>query len=292
MVVQASVIIPAHDEEASLPANLTRLLASAHSEEFEVIVVANGCSDATAEKARRVGAELGIPLQVLEIPQASKTDALNAGDEVAAGFPRVYLDADVECCTSTLRSIVAATRSGRWELAVATRRLDLAHASWWVCKYYLAWQMLPRVQGELSGRGAYAFSREGRARFARFPAIVADDYWAVRQVSRDRAVVVREEIVIRPPMDIASLVRVRSRIYSGNRTTGLTAAEGVHGTADLAFLLRSPHIWPAVGVFLATNTYVKSLGVRRHLGYGRDAVRGVSVRPPASDEQLGAGPDP
>lgn len=281
MVAQASVIIPAHNEEDSLPANLRLLLGGARAEEFEVIVVANGCGDATADAARRVGAEFDIPLQVVEIPQASKTMALNVGDGVATGFPRVYLDADVECRTSTLRCMVVALNSEPAELALATRRLDLDHASWWVRQYYGAWQTLPRVQEELAGRGAYAFSREGRGRFDRFPAITADDYWAVRQVPRARAVVVPEEITIRPPMSVASLVRVRSRIYVANSAAGVRVGAGPSKRGDLSSFVRNPRTWLAAGVFLGTNAYVKVIGVRRQRGYGRDDVRGSSVAQPA-----------
>lgn len=286
MTDRATVIIPAHDEEESLPANLRLLLAGAGAEEFEVVVVANGCGDATADAARRMGAEFDIPLQVVEIPQASKAAALNVGDGVAAGFPRVYLDADVECRTSTLRSLLGALRAGPPELALATRRLDLVHASWWVREYYRAWQLLPRVQEELAGRGAYAFSREGRERFDQFPAIIADDYWAVRQVPRDRAVVVPEEIVIRPPMNIASLVRVRSRIYAANRSAGIPDGGGSPRAADISSLVKEPRSWLAAGVFLGTNAYIKMLRVRRQRGYGRDPVRGLSVTPCAATRHV------
>ena len=54
---------------------------------MQVVVVCNGCSDDTADRARALGAE------VLELADAGKHLALNAGDAVARGFPRVYLDA-------------------------------------------------------------------------------------------------------------------------------------------------------------------------------------------------------
>lgn len=270
---KASVIIPAHDEERAIRATLLVLLESAGAGDFEVIVVANGCTDATAEVARAAGAELGLPIEVVEISAASKTAALNAGDRIATAFPRVYLDADVACPTSTLRSMVGTLHHAGIELAVATRRLDLEHASGWVRRYYRAWSSLPRVRAEFSGRGAYAFSREGRARFGRFPEIVADDFWAVRQVAPDRAVIVPEEVVIRPPMDLASLVHVRSRIYAGNRSAGIPTDRSTTGRSDVMFLIRHPHHWPAAAVFIGINVYVKAIGVRRHSA-GRDRVRG------------------
>lgn len=290
-VASASVVIPAHNEEASLPPSLRVLLATAEAGEFEIVVVANGCRDATAQAARRVGAELGLRIDVVEIPQASKTTALNVGDWVATAFPRIYLDADVACSTSTARIMVETLREGSVELAVATRRLDLVNASWWVRQYYRAWQLLPRVEAELSGRGAYAFSRAGRQRFERFPSLTADDYWAVRQVPRDRAVAVPSDIVIRPPMDTASLIRVRSRIYAANRAAGNAGGKGVSGRSDIGFLVRRPRSWLSAGVFFATNAYIKTVGVRRR-GTGRDSVRGSPDPPLGGDNAYFPRPDP
>ena len=69
----ASVVIPAHNEASIIDRTLSTLLENAESGEFDVVVVCNGCSDQTAEKAR---CYRGV--RVIEIPQASKV----------AGFPR------------------------------------------------------------------------------------------------------------------------------------------------------------------------------------------------------------
>src|ERR687885_433267 len=49
-----SIVIPAHNEEAVIAANLRRLLAGSAPGEFDVIVVANACSDGTAVAAKQV----------------------------------------------------------------------------------------------------------------------------------------------------------------------------------------------------------------------------------------------
>jgi hypothetical protein len=59
---------------------------------LDIIVVASGCTDDTAE----VAGAFGHPVRVLNRPAASKPAALKAGDEAPKAFPRVYLDADVE----------------------------------------------------------------------------------------------------------------------------------------------------------------------------------------------------
>ena len=95
-----SVIVPAHNEASVVGRALDSLLHEAEPGEFDVIVVCNGCTDDTADTARtRAG------VRVVEIQTASKVAALNAGDEHAQGFPRIYLDADIELSTESLRLV-------------------------------------------------------------------------------------------------------------------------------------------------------------------------------------------
>src|SRR6478735_2382051 len=49
-----SVVIPAHNEAQVIEPNLRALLAGVEPGAFEVVVVCNGCTDATADIARRV----------------------------------------------------------------------------------------------------------------------------------------------------------------------------------------------------------------------------------------------
>src|SRR4051794_10857255 len=51
----ASIVIPAHNEEAVLARCLRVLLAGSQPGELDVIVVANACTDRTAEIAREAG---------------------------------------------------------------------------------------------------------------------------------------------------------------------------------------------------------------------------------------------
>src|SRR6267378_4999665 len=97
-----SVVIPAHNEEKVLARCLDTLLADAEPGEVEIVVVANGCTDSTVEIARSYGNRV----DVIEIAEASKHAALNAGDGAAAVFPRVYLDADITICAEAIRSVV------------------------------------------------------------------------------------------------------------------------------------------------------------------------------------------
>ena len=87
----ASVVIPAHNEQQVIGRCLARLMDGLPPD-TQVVVVCNGCTDDTAG----IAATFGARLVVVEVDRPSKTGALNAGDGVASGFPRAYLDADIE----------------------------------------------------------------------------------------------------------------------------------------------------------------------------------------------------
>ena len=87
-------------------------------------MVANGCTDDTvAVAAARPG------VRVLSLPEPGKAGALNAGDAVAVGFPRIYLDADIVLTTAAVRAVADAAgtampgRGPRRELDVTGRPL-------------------------------------------------------------------------------------------------------------------------------------------------------------------------
>lgn len=274
----ASIVIPAHNEERAIRTGLTVLLADSRPGEFSVVVVANGCIDATAMIARQVGRELDREVTVIETPHPSKTASLNLGDSTLGTFPRIYLDADVLCPTDTARALVTALDRHAAELVVPSRRLDLVDASIPVRSYYKAWQRLDAVRAGLAGRGVYAFSRTGRARFGRFPDLVADDYWAVSQAPEGASRIIPEEVTVRPPANLRALLRVRSRVYAANRSLGRTAGpEG--GARQVARLLDRPGSLPSALAFLAltalarARAYTTDSGVS--LGAGRDEKRGA-----------------
>ena len=90
-----AVVVPAHDEAAVIERCLAAMLAEAEPDEFEIVVVCNGCTDDTAARARRSAPKA----RVIELSEASKAMALRAGDAAASVFPRCYVDADVVVST-------------------------------------------------------------------------------------------------------------------------------------------------------------------------------------------------
>ncbi|RYV49391.1 glycosyltransferase family 2 protein [Pengzhenrongella frigida] len=285
----AVVIIPAHNEENLIARALEVLLADAEPSEFDVVVACNGCTDDTAERARLAASRLGHRVTVLSTPIASKAAAIRAAEAVAPGFPRVYLDADVECSTATARAMVSAVRSGA-ALAVPTRVLDTSASTPAARAYYGGWSALPWVQEQLAGRGAYTVSRAARETFGEFPDIGADDRFVTTRVPRNEAVVVPHPILIAPPGRLSDVLRVRRRVYAGNVLAPGPAHDRSRANRVGALALtvvRRPSLAPKLVVFAGTTAVAKALTAwdlhRGTVVWGRDeAQRAVRSAPPAA----------
>ena len=103
-----SVVIPAHNEASVIERCLSALFTGVASEELDAIVVCNGCTDDTAERARR----LPYSVRVLELERAHKPTALRAGDAAAITLPRLYLDADVVLPGESARRVLERLAGG------------------------------------------------------------------------------------------------------------------------------------------------------------------------------------
>lgn len=103
-----SFIIPAFNEEDYLGGTLERLLATAEAvgDPYEIIVVADGCTDGTVALARKFG------VRVLEVELRHIAAVRNAGAKIAAGELFVFVDADTLIPEETLRATLKAVRSG------------------------------------------------------------------------------------------------------------------------------------------------------------------------------------
>lgn len=96
-----SVIIPAHNEENYITKTLHHLKQQTF-QNFETIVVANGCTDKTEEL---VSKRVNDRLQLLKMPKASVSRARNHGANKAKGEILVFLDADTSLDADGLQKI-------------------------------------------------------------------------------------------------------------------------------------------------------------------------------------------
>jgi N-acetylglucosaminyldiphosphoundecaprenol N-acetyl-beta-D-mannosaminyltransferase len=248
----ASIIIPACDESQVIRRLLSRLVGSARDGEFEILVVANGCTDDTAEVARSFAPRV----TVLSLPTASKREALAAGNRVATAFPRIYVDADVEIGAEDIRAL--ATALGRAGVMAVAPQLDLAMTDvpWLLRWYWDVWARLPQVRQGLFGRGVIAVSEAGYERIAKLPQVMADDLIAsLAFSSAERTVAGDARVLVHPPRTFSDLIRIRARAAIGTaqieQTPGAPPSTARTRPSDLlAIAAAKPLMAPRVAVFL------------------------------------------
>ena len=219
-----SILIPAHNEEAVIGRTLAGL--GTIPTNWEVIVICNASTDATADIARSFEG-----VAVLETAVASKSNALNLGDSVATSWPRLYLDADIDITPDAVNQVFAALSSGEEvEAARPSALYDTRGASWVVRAYYNVRQRIPEFKEALWGAGAYALSAVGHERFDEFPAVTADDLFVDQTFpAGTKRIVTTSSVVVRTPRDVRSLLKVLRRgiraktEVSGDDSTGQTA---------------------------------------------------------------------
>jgi cellulose synthase/poly-beta-1,6-N-acetylglucosamine synthase-like glycosyltransferase len=104
-----SLIVAAHDEQAVIAAKVANALGLDYPRErLQVIVACDGCTDATAARAREAGADL-----VLELPRGGKIRAQDAAVERARGAIVAFSDANAQWQPDAARALVAAFEDPR-----------------------------------------------------------------------------------------------------------------------------------------------------------------------------------
>jgi glycosyltransferase involved in cell wall biosynthesis len=277
-----SVVIPAHNEEAVIRRCLHALLDRSEPGELEVIVVCNGCSDRTADLARSFSGSV----QVIEVPEASKPLALNAGDGSASFFPRFFVDADVELEIESLRQVASLLDNSGQVLAAAPRlRVDLSGCSRWVKSWYRLWMASSYLAEHHIGSGVFALSEAGRARFDDFPPLIADDLFVHHLFAPgERETENAAAFTVHAPRTVRALLHRRVRVRAGtlqlhrNMSSSPGATTGVLGV-----VLRRPALVTSLPVYLTVGILANARAGRK-LASGRaaewerdDTSRGASA---------------
>ncbi len=270
---RGAVIVPAYDEAMVIERTLNPLSQLAVEGSIELIVVCNGCTDDTAQRAR------GIPgAVVLETDVGSKTFALNTGDEAATSWPRLYLDADIEITPTAVLAVLDALRRGDVLAARPAFRYGTQGATALVRAYYRARARMTAERDALWWAGVYALTEAGHRRFGRFPDITGDDKFVDSQFETDEKMVVSTEPSIWvTPTNVRGLLTVLGRHNRGNvelaaldplgapRTAG-TTARAVLRTA------RGPRSAADAAVYLAVALLVRWRAARPATSWERDVT--------------------
>ncbi|GAA5525539.1 hypothetical protein Maes01_02109 [Microbulbifer aestuariivivens] len=234
-----AVIIPAHNEEQSITALLRALSPGMQASLYTVTVACNGCTDRTAAIVRYHFPEV----RCIELSQASKVAALNAAERQGAmdaaagdrdggaresenekesggwqaGYPRIYIDADVVINTSAVVSLIAACRQASQPVVVAPRAVPITDGCAWIVRaYYRAWQKTVFFQQQGFGSGVYGLNRAARDKFDRFPNLISDDGFVRQRLAYQNILVVESaKSLVQSPRDLAGLIRIKTRSKLG-----------------------------------------------------------------------------
>ncbi|MFP7569265.1 glycosyltransferase [Marivita sp. S2033] len=214
-----TVLIPASNEEALIGRCLRSLLESewTHAGYVEVIVISNGSKDRTTEHSLQMQesfCEKGWSLRVLDRKDGGKLGALNAGDHIAKGAIRVYLDADVTLSNLVLTQIYSALDVPDARYASGTLMLAKP-ASSATRAYARIYAKVPFMKSSAPGAGLFAVNAPGRLRWGAFPNIISDDTFVRLSFRPDERVQVGACYTWPLVEGWRNLIRVRRRQNAG-----------------------------------------------------------------------------
>ncbi|WP_448571720.1 glycosyltransferase [Trichothermofontia sp.] len=94
LLIRFSIIIPTYQRRDVVVQSVQALEKQIFDDNFEVIVVVDGSTDASGDALRQL--RLGFPLKVIEQPNQGRATALNNGAAAAEGELLLFLDDDME----------------------------------------------------------------------------------------------------------------------------------------------------------------------------------------------------
>jgi len=124
--VQLSVVVPAYREGPRIYENLRRLLCELDQLEtdYEVVVVSDGNTDATAAEAERVGSDR---IKVLQYPvNRGKGFALRLGVDQSTGRLVTFIDADMELNPAEIKNFIELLREQNADIVIGSKRHRLS----------------------------------------------------------------------------------------------------------------------------------------------------------------------
>jgi glycosyltransferase involved in cell wall biosynthesis len=124
--VQLSVVVPAYREGPRIYMNLQRLLNELDQldTDYEVVVVSDGNTDATAAEAERVGSDR---IKVLEYPvNRGKGFALSHGVDQSTGLLVTFIDADMELNPAEIKNFIELLHERHADIVIGSKRHRLS----------------------------------------------------------------------------------------------------------------------------------------------------------------------
>lgn len=174
-----SLIVPAYNEEKRIAETMQALslYLDVHHPDSEIIVVCDGCKDATAQVARTNFKGEKCSLEVLEVePNQGKGNAVKEGMLAARGEYLFFTDADLSFAPETIEPFLEALVGGA-DIAIAQRKKETQYPS-------LARRFIATGSRWLIGNLILPGIRDTQAGFKGFKSMCAKKLFAVTRIKR------------------------------------------------------------------------------------------------------------
>lgn len=286
-VKRGAVIVPAFDEALVIEQSLAPLSRAALDGFIELIVVCNGCTDDTADRARAVPGA-----RVLELQAGSKTLAMNAGDAAATLWPRLYLDADIQITACAVLAVLDRLSRGDVLAARPAFRYGTDGANAIVRSYYRARTRMALHENALWWAGAYGLTAQGHRRFGQFPLVTGDDKFVDSQFApHEKAVVSTERSTWVTPTSTAGLITVLSRHSRGNAELAAESVSAPRTSRATALAVirsaRGPRTATDAVVYLVVAIVARRRAGRQCAAWERDDSSRAVRRPSSTGSASG-----
>jgi len=209
-----SVIITAYNEATVIRTTLQLLASEQGTRDYQIIVICNGCTDDTEKIVRCEFKDV----HCYSLSQASKALAIRYAESLNPGFPRLYLDADIECEQTQVEKLVELGREhDEPRLIIPGSKLITQHSSGLVKSFYRVWYNTEHVRLAGYGAGAYLVNKLARERFGIWPELIADDGFVRSQFTPNEILIAHTcNVTVKAPKKLSTLIRVKARSKFGN----------------------------------------------------------------------------
>ena len=209
------IIVPAYNEQKVIARTLQPLYKGISDGQYSIVVAVNGSSDDSVDFIKNKFPDVIC----LDIELGSKTNAINTAEKHAlAGFPRIYMDADVVVSYDGVISLINTLESTSEPLLVAPKAvMEFEHSSFFVKTFYRAWFKTVFYSSQGFGAGVYALNKSARGFFETFPNVIADDGFIREVIPVSQQKVDTNCIsIVTAPKTLGSLIKIKTRSKLGN----------------------------------------------------------------------------
>lgn len=211
---KATIIIAAYNEASVIRETLQQLHRAHAPSSYQILVICNGCTDDT----EKIIHDEFQNVLCHSLKKSSKALAIRHAESLNPGFPRLYLDADINLSAADADRFISKARDHELEaLLIPSSKVTTTQCSTMVKAFYRAWYNTPHVQTFGYGAGAYLINQAGRDRFGLWPELVADDAFIRSQFRTEETHLIQSiKVGVKAPKTLWSLIKVKARSKFGN----------------------------------------------------------------------------